>query len=43
MKFTIRYWCPKIWKIAFGSDFYRKQLNIVVKCTGGNLARANYI
>tara|TARA_B100000085_G_scaffold27315_1_gene22694 strand:- start:1334 stop:2260 length:927 start_codon:yes stop_codon:yes gene_type:complete len=32
---------PQSGQIAF-SDFYSKQLNIVVKCTGGNLAKANY-
>ena len=30
---------PQSGQIAF-SDFYSKQLNIVVKCTGGNLAQA---
>ena len=32
---------PSSGEIKF-SDFYGKKLNIVVKCTGGNLASANY-
>ena len=32
---------PQSGTIRF-SDFYSKKLNIVVKCTGGNLAKANY-
>tara|TARA_R100000005_G_C4963109_1_gene179011 strand:- start:220 stop:1107 length:888 start_codon:yes stop_codon:yes gene_type:complete len=32
---------PKTGQIKF-SDFYGKKLNIVVKCTGGNRASANY-
>ena len=33
---------PKTGEIKF-SDFYGKKLNIVVKCTGGNRASANYL
>ena len=32
---------PKTGAISF-NDFYSKELNIVVNCTGGNLANANY-